>query len=117
LVSDALNVRQRDFRRKVFEQLGDILSLMYAGDMREIRTMQGRLKCRIVLVNAVRYTSDPLASVKPTDAVLARLRQKATAATPVLLHPPESAVLFRDGPVSVVDLDRLEGNPEPADGR
>jgi hypothetical protein len=107
LILDALNVRQRDFRQQVFNQLGDILSLMYAGDMSEIRAARGRLKCRIFLVNANRYTSDYLATVRPTDATIAKVRQKALAAPPLLLHPPSTAVLFRDGPISVVDLDRL----------
>ena len=112
LVIDALNVRQRDFRQKVFEELGDILSLMYAGNMSEIRTARGQLNCRIFLVNANRYTSDYLATGKPTDTLIAQLRQKALAAPPLLLHPPSGAVLFRDGPISVVDLDRLEDQPE-----
>ena len=112
LVIDALNVRQRDFRQKVFEELGDILSLMYAGNMSEIRTARGQLNCRIFLVNANRYTSDYLATGKPTDTLIAQLRQKAIAAPPLLLHPPSGAVLFRDGPISVVDLDRLEDQPE-----
>jgi hypothetical protein len=117
LVIDALNVRQRDFRRKVFDQLGDILDLMYAGNMSEIRTARAQLNCRIFLVNANRYTSDYLASVKPTDETIARLRQKALAAPPLLLHPPSGAVLFSDGPISVVDLDRLEDHAEAVNKR
>lgn len=117
LVIDALNVRQRDFRRKVFDQLGDILDLMYAGNMSEIRTARAQLNCRIFLVNANRYTSDYLASVKPTDETIARLRQEALAAPPLLLHPPSGAVLFKDGPISVVDLDRLEDHTEAVSKR
>jgi hypothetical protein len=111
LVLDALNVRQRDFRLQVFDQLGDILRLMYAGDISEIRAARGRLNCRIFLVNADRYTTDYLAIVRPTDATIAKLRQKALTTPPLLLHPPGTAVLFRDGPISVVDLDRLEDDP------
>jgi hypothetical protein len=110
LVMAALEVEQRDFRRQVFEQLGDILTLMYAGDASEIRAVRDRLKCRVFLVNSARYASDRLAGVKPTDTAIAELRQKALAAPPLLLHPPNGAVLFRDGPVSVIDLDRLEGS-------
>jgi len=95
---------------QVFEQLGDILTLMYAGDASEIRAVRDRLKCRVFLVNSARYASDRLAGVKPTDTAIAELRQKALAAPPLLLHPPNGAVLFRDGPVSVIDLDRLEGS-------
>jgi alpha-D-ribose 1-methylphosphonate 5-triphosphate synthase subunit PhnI len=80
--------------------------------MSEIRTARGQLNCRIFLVNANRYTSDYLATGKPTDTLIAQLRQKAIAAPPLLLHPPSGAVLFRDGPISVVDLDRLEDQPE-----
>jgi hypothetical protein len=108
LVWDSLSVRQRDFRRKVFEQLGDLLSLMYARDKDEVRLLRGRVNSHIFLVNERRYTDDYLAVVKPTDAVLADLRQRAAPDSRILLHPPARAILFRDGPVAVVDLDRLD---------
>lgn len=113
LVADVVNIRQRDYRKKVFEQLGAILSLMYTRDTKQIAAMSKQLNCRMFLVNAARYANDPLATVKPTDVLLARLRQNTSGHSPLLLHPPENAVLFRDGLIAVVDLDRLAEDARP----
>lgn len=68
-------------------------------------------------MNPDRHTSAYLASVRTTYATITKLRQKALAAPLLLLHPSSTAFLSRNGPISVVGLDRLEDDPEVVNSR
>jgi hypothetical protein len=109
-VETALPWQSKAWRRRMAAVKGTLAAL-YAVDRRTVLEYARRSGATHILVNRARYRGDPARRSRvfePVDSWLGELLEGRRAEEMVLSDPPASAVVFRDGPWRLVDVDRLK---------
>jgi hypothetical protein len=97
----------REFYEEMKARIAATWTAMYATNYEDILQLKHRYGADILLINDAWYKQDTI-KAKPYDAILESCQKKLQGATPLVLHLPREAVVFRRGSFIVIDLAALD---------